>query len=80
MELGTTHFMRQNYCVIKLWKYCIDVANKVMRVTRHANNVSNYWFVDHNALSQLICAEKIVWIKTQVGPGGKSYYNNWLLP
>ena len=50
MELGTPQFMKHHFCVIKLWKYCIDAADKVMRGTHNETNAENGWFVDHDAL------------------------------
>ena len=64
VDLGTSHFMKQHFCVLKFWKYCIDSADKVMYGTIYGTNVTNDWFVYHNALYQITCAETIAWMKT----------------
>ena len=51
-----------------------------MCVTCNETNVANDWFVDHNVLSQITCAERIVRMKIQVGPRWKLYYYCLLFP
>ena len=49
-----------------------------MPSTHHATKMENDWFVDHNVLSQIACADTISWMKMQVGLGGELYYDRWL--